>query len=449
MDDLVTRVPPHSVEAEQMVLASVFADHDQVGLLGDLLEPRHFYRDPHGVIYRAMRQLHDAGGVVDLTTLAAAIGDALPAVGGYGYLVDLACMAPTAHYGESYARIVRDKATLRGLIAAGAAIADSAFDSSVTAENAHAAAVAMISGLEVGDGERDDDMGLFLQGYMDRLEERGSTKGGVHFSSGWYDLDQVWTGARGDLTILAARPSMGKTAWALNYAWHVSQASRVDFWSLEMDRDRLMDRLVLMTEGIDPAHLKGGRLNRDEWDAVARTVGRVEASGLRIRKPKALTAAGVRRATLKAAAKGQGPGLVVIDYMQLMTHPRAERHDLALGATSRALKLMAGEAGCQVLTLSQLNRATEKEGDKRPGLSNLRGSGDIEQDADAVIFIHREAYYDKTQEQEGPAETIVAKHRNGAVGTVTLQFVPRRQLFNVPQGVDAGWAEEKEPWFAK
>ena len=448
MDDLVTKVPPHSVEAEQAVLGCMIIDRDAVGLVADTLGARHFYQQGHGLIYAALRRLHDAGTPIDLITLRGALGENLDAAGGFGYLVDLAAAIPTTAHVEHYAGLVRDKATLRGLIAAGAAIAEGAFDASVTAEDAHAAAVALISGLEVGDGERDDDMGLFLQGYMERVEERGKVAGGVHFSSGWYDLDQVWTGARGDLTILAARPSMGKTAWALNYAWQVSQASRVDFWSLEMDRDRLMDRLVLMTEGLDPAHLKGGRLSRDEWEAVARTVGRVGSSGLRIRKPKALTAAGVRRATLKAAAKGRGPALVVIDYLQLMTHPRADRHDLALGATSRALKLMAGEAQCQVMCLSQLNRATEKEGDKRPGLSNLRGSGDIEQDADAVIFIHREAYYDKTQDQEGPAETIVAKHRNGAVGTVTLQFVPRRQLFNVPQGLGSGWGEEKEPWFA-
>lgn len=432
MDNLVTKMPPYSSEAEQAVLAAAMIDAGVMGLVADILEPRHFYQQGHGLIFGALRRLAEAGDVVDLLTVKDALGERLDEAGGWAYLLDLYASVPTTANAESYARIVRDKATLRGLIAAGSAIAQGAFEPGVSAEEAHAQAVAMISGLEVGDGERDDDMSVFLEGYMARVEERGSVAGGVHLESGWHDVNHVWTAARGDLVLLAARPAMGKTAWALNYAWHVAQTARVDFWSLEMDRDRLTDRLVVMMEGVDPARLKAGKLTEDEWKAMARAVGRIGASGLNIRKPNKLTAAGVRRATLKAQARGKGPALVVVDYLGLMDHPRADRHDLAVAATSRALKLFAGEAKVAVLALAQLNRAADKNDTRRPALTNLRDSGALEQDADAVLFLHREAYYDPKAEQEGACEVIVAKHRNGSIGTVPLHFKPGRQLFIDP-----------------
>ena len=433
MLDLAGKIPPHSLDAEQALLASMLIARDVTGLVADILEPRHFYRTGHGLLYGAMRQLYQADSPIDFITVGHAMGERLAEVGGPGYLIDLVGSIPTASRAEHYAGIVKDKAVLRDLIAAGIGIAQAAYEPAASSEDVQSSALSTITGLEPASGrDEDEDMGDFLQGYIARIEERADSKTARYLASGWHDVDYVWTAAKGDLVLLAARPAVGKTAFALNYAWNVAQHSRVDFWSLEMDKDALMNRIVQRLERIESDRLKSGKLTREEWEALARATRRIESSGLTIRKPNSLTAAGVRRATLKAQARGKGPALVVIDYIGLMNHPRADRHDLAVAATSRALKLFAGEAKVAVFALAQLNRGTDKNDNKRPALTNLRDSGALEQDADGVLFLHREAYYDPKADQEGLCEVIVAKHRNGSTGTVPLLFKPSRQTFEDP-----------------
>lgn len=428
---MTTRVAPSSVEAERAVLASMLIDAGVLGLIGDALKPADFHSASNGIIYQTMCALFERGAPVDLLTVAAELGDNLPEVGGQGYLLDLIGGIPTTAHAEYYAAIVKDKAILREVISAGHDIIHEAYGD-VTGVDAHAEAMARLAKIDAATGDDEEEMGDFLHGYMARIEARGESQSRLYFESGWYDLDRVWTASRGDLVIVAARPAVGKTAWTLNYAWDVAQHSRVDFWSLEMDRDRLTDRIVQRLEIVNRDRLKDGKLLTHEWDAVARATTAIERSGLVIRKPDRLTAASLRRATLKAKARGRAPSLIVVDYLGLMDHPKSERNDLAVGATSRALKLFAQEARVAIVALAQLNRAVGNNDSKRPALTNLRDSGSLEQDADAVLFLHREAYADPGADQAGPCEVIVGKHRNGPTGTVVLDYTPSRQAFACP-----------------
>ena len=434
MADLVTMAPPSSLEAEEAILGCLMLDGGCVPLVAGLVSPADFYGAAQGTIYREILRLAEAGRPVDLVTLAAALGPHLADVGGQGYLVDLLGAIPTTAYAEHYARLVREKAGLRRLAAAGDRIMRAAYEPGVGYEDALGTATRELAEAEALAPDTDDDMALVLDRYEEAVEARRHKGAVLNLSSPWEDVDYRLTLGAGDLTIVAGRPGMGKTAIALNWAWHVAQSAWVDVYSLEMSRERLLDRLAVMIADLPARALRDGRMTEAERFKHGEALAALRASRLRIHEPRALTAATVRRRTLKAKARGRGPALVVVDYLQLMQHPRAARPDLEIGATSRALKQLANEAGIVVMALSQLSRPEKQMVGKRPGLTDLRGSGDLEQDADQVLFPHRPAYYepDADPDADGACELIAAKNRHGAPCTVELLFQPRRQRFVCP-----------------
>ncbi|MBP8291099.1 MAG: AAA family ATPase [Chromatiaceae bacterium] len=436
MADLVTVVPPSAVDAEAAILGSLMIDGGMVPLVAGLVSADDFHTTRNAAIYRVILAVHESGRPADPITLSDALAGRLDEVGGLGYLLELIGAIPTASRAEHYARLVREKAGLRRLAAAGDRIMRAAYEPGVSYESALGTASRELAAAEALAPEPSDDMALVLDAYEETVEARRRGEGRVmHLSSPWYDVDQRMTLGAGDLAIVAGRPGMGKTAVALNWAWHVSQSAWVDFYSLEMSRERLLDRLTVMISGVPARKLREGTMTHEERHRHGEALAQLRGAGLRIHEPRALTAASVRRRTIKAQARGQGSALVVVDYIQLMEHPRASRPDLEIGASSRQLKLLANEAGIVVMALSQLSRPEKQQTGKRPGLTDLRGSGDLEQDADEVIFPHRPAYYEPgaDPDADGLCELIVAKNRHGAPCAVNLEFKPRQQVFTCPE----------------
>lgn len=443
-DDEVARlrVPPHSVEAEQSVLGGLLLDNLAWDRAADLLSDGDFYRLEHRLIYSAIGTLIGAGKPADVITAYEQLqglgkGDA---VGGLAYLNALAQSVPSAANLRRYAEIVRERAVLRKLIAASDEIATRAF-------NPQGRAVAQILDeaesqiLKIGEeGARQrhgfqaiDKLAVALIDRVMELAENGADDvTGVR--CGFFDLDRQMAGLqKGDLIVLAARPSMGKTALALNIAENVAvhEGLPVLVFSMEMGASQLALRLVGSLGRIDQTHLRTGKLGDDEWGRLAEAVDKLKQAQIHIDETPGLTVAELRaRARRMARQFGGTLGLVVIDYLQLMSGSSSgdENRATELGEISRGLKGLAKELQCPVIALSQLNRSVESRTDKRPMMSDLRESGAIEQDADVIMFIYRDDYYNKMDgpspsKEPGVSEIIIAKQRNGPVGTVKLTFL--------------------------
>lgn len=438
---LVEQVPPHHLEAEQAVLAAMLVDPEVIDLVSDILAADSFYQRAHGLIFQAAMHLHSAGKPVDLITLRDALGsDAkLDEVGGYSYLIDLASSIPTTAHAEAYAKMVADKAMLRQLRGIGLAIATMTTADGTTGEEVHNQAMALLGKVTSQACEASLTATEMAARYLETLEvrETRTQQGRAFVDSPWYDLNQALNLAPGDLALLAARPAVGKTNWALALAAHVAKTQPALFFSLEMSWDRLADRLYMNLADVDGRVLARGTLNDGDWRRVVKAGEAIAGIQLVIDTPPRLTLAGLRRRALKMAAQGHRPALIVVDYLQLMEAPKAERRDLEIALVSRGLKQLAGELGCVVLALSQLSREVKNRTDKRPVLTDLRDSGALEQDADVVLFLHRDDYYAEQEhrksEKPGTCEVIIAKYRNGAVGTVDLYFNKDRQRYACPE----------------
>lgn len=432
------RVPPHSIEAEQSVLGGLLLDNLAWDRAADLLGDSDFYRHEHKLIYDAISKLVAASKPADVITVFEQLqthGKAEDA-GGLAYLNALAQSVPSAANLRRYAEIVRERAILRKLIAASDEIATQAF-------NPQGRAVATIldeaegkilkigeEGARQGNGFQSiDKLVVSLIDRVTELYENGAEDvTGVR--SGFFDLDKNTAGLqKGDLLVLAARPSMGKTAFALNIAENVAvhEGLPVLVFSMEMGAAQLALRLVGSLGRIDQTHLRTGKLGDDEWGRLAEAVDKLKQVQIFIDETPALTAAELRaRARRMARQFGGTLGLIVVDYLQLMSGSSSSEENRAtvLGEISRGLKGLAKELQCPVIALSQLNRSVETRTDKRPMMSDLRESGAIEQDADVIMFIYRDDYYNKENSKEpGVTEIIIAKQRNGPVGTVKLAFL--------------------------
>jgi replicative DNA helicase len=454
-DDEVARlrVPPHSIEAEQSVLGGLLLDNLAWDRAGDLLTDSDFYRYEHRTIYKALGSLITAAKPADVITVheqLQSLGKA-EECGGLAYLNALAQSVPSAANMRRYAEIVRERAILRKLISASDDIATAAF-------NPQGRAVSQILDeaesniLKIGEeGSRNkqgflgiDKLVVELLDRVTELHENGAEEvTGVR--TGFYDLDRDTAGLqKGDLIVLAARPSMGKTAFALNIAEHVAVAEGlpVVVFSMEMGASQLALRLVGSLGRIDQSGLRTGRLRDDDWGRLADAVDRLRNASLFIDETPGLSAAELRaRARRMARQFGGTLGLVVIDYLQLMSGSSAGEENRAteLGEISRGLKALAKELQCPVIALSQLNRSVETRTDKRPMMSDLRESGAIEQDADVIMFIYRDEYYNKESKEPGVAEIIIGKQRNGPVGTVKLTFLkPLTKFDNLAPGSVGG-----------
>jgi replicative DNA helicase len=439
-DDEVARrrVPPHSIEAEQSVLGGLLLDNLAWDRAADLLTDGDFYRLEHRLIFSAIGALVGASKPADVITVFEQLqqhgkGDD---AGGLAYLNALAQSVPSAANLRRYAEIVRERAILRKLIAASDEIATTAF-------NPQGRAVSQILDeaeskvLKIGEeGARQrqgfqpiDKLVVALIDRVTELYENGAEDvTGVR--TGFIDLDRRTAGLqKGDLLILAARPSMGKTAFAVNIAENVAvhEGLPVLIFSMEMGAAQLALRLVGSLGRIDQTHLRTGKLNDDEWGRLAEAVDKLKQAQIFIDETPALTVAELRaRARRMARQFGGTLGLIVIDYLQLMSGSSGSDENRAteLGEISRGLKGLAKELQCPVIALSQLNRSVETRTDKRPMMSDLRESGAIEQDADVIMFIYRDDYYNKDNSKEpGVSEIIIAKQRNGPVGTLKLTFL--------------------------
>jgi replicative DNA helicase len=423
------RVLPQNIDAEQAVLGALFLEPEAIFRVMDIIRPEDFYHHGHRLIYETCLQVQEAGEPVDLLTVTDRLraNGLLAKVGGAAYVASLVEMVPTASNIEHYARLIEEKALLRTLISVASRIAEMGYDQQEAADRLVDQAEQMI--LELGSRR---GTGTFvplksiLKQALARIEEAYRNKGRITgVSTGFPDLDRLCSGLQNsDLLILAARPSMGKTALALNIAYHVAAKEKlpVAVFSLEMGREQLVNRLLCAEARVDQYRLRTGNLRDEDWERLTEAAARLQDIPLFIDDTGGASLRDIR-ARAKRMQSESGLALVVIDYLQLVRpNRRAENRQQEISQISRGLKEMAKELNVPVLALSQLSRAVEQREKKRPVMSDLRESGSLEQDADVVMFIYREEYYRPDTDRKGIAELIVAKQRNGPVGTIELGF---------------------------
>ena len=430
------RIPPHSTEAESSVLGGLLLDNGAWDRVGDLLTESDFYRFEHRMVFGAIGALVNASKPADVITVFEQLLSQGKAeeIGGLAYLNSLAQYVPSAGNIRRYAEIVRERAILRKLVSASDEIATNAF-------NPRGRPVATILDeaeqkiFNIGEeGARTKQgfqaMESLVVKLLDRVQEMADNPNDVTgVPSGFYDLDRMTAGFQaGDLIVLAARPSMGKTALAINIAEHVAlnEGLPVAVFSMEMGAAQLAVRIVGSIGRIDQSHLRTGKLTDDEWPRLTEAIEKLRTISLHIDESAGLTSSELRANARRLSRQCGKLGLIVVDYLQLMSGSSNDGENRAteVGEISRGLKMLAKELLCPVIALSQLNRSVETRPDKRPMMSDLRESGAIEQDADIIMFIYRDEYYTKEACKEpGVAEVIIAKQRNGPTGTVKLAFL--------------------------
>ena len=429
------RIPPQSIEAELSVLGAMMLKPAAVTQAIELLRADEFYRQAHRAVFEAMEGLVRAGEPVDIVTLTESLKKSglLEQVGGITFLANLTNSVPSTANLEHYAKIVKEKAILRSLIDASTEIAGKAYeaseDISEQLDDAERKILAIAGGQTTGAFVSVKDV---VFDAVDRVSELAKAKGGITgLSTGLATLDSVTRGLqKSDLIIVAARPAMGKTAFVLNLATHAAlQGKTVAFFSLEMPREQLMHRIFCAEGQIDATRLARGELDDEEWSRLVKVADRMMKTNLYFDDTSSTTVLDIRTRARRLKAE-HGLDLIAIDYLQLIQAPgRAENRTLAVAEMTRSLKVLARELSVPIVVLSQLSRATEGRSDKRPMLSDLRESGSIEQDADIVMFLYREDYYDPETENKNITEVIIAKHRNGPVDTVELTFLKQFTKF--------------------
>jgi replicative DNA helicase len=430
------RIPPHSLEAESSVLGGLLLDNSAWDRVGDLLSDSDFYRYEHRLVYTAVSTLVNANRAADVITVFENLQSQGKAeeIGGLAYLNSLAQYVPSAANIRRYAEIVRERAILRKLVSVSDEIATSALNTNGRpVPNILDEAEQKIFNIgEEGSRMRQgfQSMGNLVVELLDRVEEMSQNPNDITgVPTGFFDLDRMTSGMQaGDLIVLAARPSMGKTALAINIAENVAlkEGLPVAVFSMEMGASQLAIRIVGSIGRIDQGRLRTGKLQDEEWPRLAEAVERLRTVSLSIDETPGLTPSELRASARRLARNCGKLGLVVVDYLQLMSGSSGSDGDnraTELGEISRGLKMLAKELQCPVIALSQLNRGVEQRTDKRPMMSDLRESGAIDQDADVIMFIYRDDYYNKDSKEPGVAEIIIGKQRNGPTGTVKLTFL--------------------------
>ena len=436
-DELLARQLPQSLEAEQAVIGSMLIDPACIAEVIELLRPEDFYAEEHQRIFETIYSMFNTALKIDPVTVL----DRLKAqgyydeAGGRAYLMQLMEVTPTSANVKEYASIVRDKSMLRAIANAGAEIQNLAFSGGGSA--AEVAELAEQKIYSVRQGREIKGLSPLKSVIMDlyaQLDERSRSDSDIPgLSTGFRDLDVALTGLnKSDLILVAARPGMGKTAFALNIALNAAKSSGKDVvvFQLEMSKDQLASRFLASEALLDSHKLKTGSLNQDDWIKIARATSVLAKTHLYVDDNPAITVAEIKA---KCRRLGENLGLIVIDYIQLMQSggKRSENRVQEVAEISRSLKIMAKELNVPVVCLSQLSRAAEQRADKRPMLSDLRESGAIEQDADIVMFIYRDDYYDAESDDKNVAEIILAKNRHGATGTVELQWIGQYTTFSI------------------
>lgn len=431
MDEaLIKRVMPHSVEAEQAVIGSMLMDKEAVAVAADMLLKEDFYTGQYGILFEAIAQLHAEGKPADLVQVQEKVrqNGAPPEISGMEFLRDILTSVPTSANIRHYAKIVKDKATMRRLIKAAQDIEESCYEGRDELEDVLFNAEKNVNAItQTGGSGEFQPIGEVVIEALDRMQAASSAGGKITgIATGFTDLDYKMAGLQNsDLILIAARPSVGKTAFALNIAHNVSVKHDITtaIFSLEMSKLQLVNRIISMESKVDSKNIRTGNLSPAEWASIAEGASNVGMSGLIIDDTPGISI-GELRAKCRKLKRDNNLGLVIIDYIQLMTGGgKSESRQQEVSEISRALKGIARELNVPVIALSQLSRAVESRPDKRPMLSDLRESGAIEQDADVVMFIYRDEYYNKDTDRKGEAEIIIAKQRNGPTGTVTLAYI--------------------------
>lgn len=434
---VIKRVLPHSTEAEQSVIGSMLMNRDAILAAAELIDGRDFYNSQYGLLFDAMTELNNEGQPVDPVTLQARLIEkgAPPEVSGLEYIADLISAVPTSANVRYYAKIVADRALSRQIIKMNEELMNACYAGTESVDEiVDRAEKAVFSLAENGRAEEVPPIDEVMVSVLKRISAAARMKGAVTgVPTGFADLDYKTAGfQKSDLILIAARPSMGKTAFVLNIAQYVAIRKHlpVVFFSLEMSSEQIGNRLVAMESRIDAQKLRSGNLNGNEWMELTSGAKVIADSNLLIDDTPGISVNEIRSKCRKFKLEKRGLGMIVIDYLQLMSSSRhSESRQQEISEISRSLKALARELDVPVLALSQLSRAVEKRDDKRPMLSDLRESGAIEQDADVVMFIYREDYYVKDTDKKGVTEIIIAKQRNGPVGTVELVFLPQYTKF--------------------
>ncbi|OGT26756.1 MAG: replicative DNA helicase [Gammaproteobacteria bacterium RIFCSPLOWO2_02_FULL_42_14] len=435
-----TKVPPHSIEAEQSVLGALMLDHRTWDQIADRITPADFYRGDHRAIFETVLQLIQRSQPFDALTIAESLKhdnkiSMLP--GGEAYLYELAQNTPSAANITAYADIVRERSILRQLISVGTDVTDSVFhpdgrDSQALLDNAERLVYRIAENQQRGSGPV--PIAELLSQATDRLDLLAQTKGALTgVPTGFSDFDQLTSGLQaGDMIVIAGRPSMGKTSLAMNIAEFaaIKQEKPVLVFSLEMPAAQLALRMISSLGRIDQHKVRTGQLSDDDWPRVSSAVSVLSESRLFVDDTPALSPLELRTRARRLARKHNGLSLIVIDYLQLMTSPSVrENRTNEISEISRALKSIAKEFNVPVIALSQLNRGLEQRTDKRPVMSDLRESGAIEQDADVIAFIYRDEVYHEDSPHKGTAEIIIRKQRNGPIGDFRVTFLGKYTRF--------------------
>lgn len=438
MNDLfANQLPPQNQEAEQAVLGAIFLEPSSLTVASEILIPEDFYRAAHQKIFDVMLNLNDKGKAVDLITVTEELAAAklLEDTGGVSYLSELAASVPTAANIEYYARIVEEKSLLRRLIRTATNIAQDGYSREDEVESLLSEAEKSI--LEVAQrknaGAFHNIKDVLVRTY-DNIELLHNRVGDITgIATGFAELDRMTAGfQRNDLIIVAARPSVGKTAFALNIAQNVATKTgeNVAIFSLEMGAEQLVMRMLCAEGNINAQNLRTGSLTDEDWGKLTMAMGSLSNSGIFIDDTPGVRISEIR-SKCRRLKQEQGLGMILIDYLQLIqgNGRSGENRQQEVSEISRSLKALARELEVPVIALSQLSRGVEQRQDKRPMMSDIRESGSIEQDADIVAFLYRDDYYDKESENKDIIEIIIAKQRNGPVGTVQLAFVKEYNKF--------------------
>ncbi|HML35507.1 replicative DNA helicase [Sporomusa sphaeroides] len=429
---MIDRVPPQNVEAEQAVLGAMMIEREAISKVSEVIRPEDFYREAHRLIFNAMMELFNKNEAVDLVTVVEVLrrDEKLEGAGGIAYVSALANSVPTAANVMYHARIVEEKALLRQLINTATHVAGMGYEANEEVAVIMDKAEKLI--LEVSNrkaGQEFASIKNIIFDVFDKVSELYSSKGGITgLPTGFKDLDKLTSGLQpSDLILIAARPSMGKTAFVLNIAQNIAvkEKKAVAFFSLEMSKEQLVQRMLCAEAPIDAQRLRIGELENNDWDKLVRAADRLAAAPIFIDDTAGITVMEMRSKARRLKIE-HDLQLIIIDYLQLMQggtgSSRSENRQQEISEISRSLKALARELKVPVIALSQLSRGVESRQVKKPMLSDLRESGSLEQDADIVAFIYREDYYEPETERKNITDIIVAKHRNGPVDSVQLFF---------------------------
>jgi len=432
------RIPPQNIEAEASLIGSVLIEKDAIIKVADIVGPDDFYVDRHGLIFTAIMELYEQRAPLDILSLSNKLSEAsqLDRVGGSAYLTELTTAVPTAAHVEHYAGIVAHKATLRRLIAAASSISQFGYDEQAPLDQLLDSAEQTIFDVSQRNLKQNFiPINAILTESFERLGELHANSGQLRgVATGFRDLDAKLAGLQNsDLIILAARPSMGKTTLVMNIAHHVAakEGVPVGFFSLEVSKEQLIDQLLAIESGVDSWKLRTGALEDDDFPKLNDAMAQLSEAPLYI-DDSAITNVMEMRTKSRRLQSEHGLGLIIVDYLQLIAGGSRsfEGRQQEVSEISRGLKGLARELGVPVIALSQLSRAVESRTPPIPQLADLRDSGSIEQDADVVMFIYREAYYNKQTERENITDLLIKKHRNGPTGDIELYFHPEQRRFS-------------------